>query len=737
MNVKKEEITGVFQTVIFAKNGFFIGLIFTENKTLTVKGNADPEHFKRGMEYRFTGTYIQDKKYGKQFNFNAFAIPEPVTAEAIQRYLRQFKGIGESRARAIVETFGDGAINIIRKDPQEVARQSGINVDILQEAAKQLDTMKEDEQVKLELISLLDGKGFPKNIYQKLIKDLGIAAPGKIKENPFILTKYRGVGFEICDLLWKSLHLPLNDQKRKQAYILYLIESDTTGSTWFEKNKLLSLYTVKFNESSFDNADVICQDFNANIKEMQKRQELAPSGGQYIATLSDYTIEQSIKDNVYRLINNNDDVKIDLSDSTLSESQYEQAVKAVQSGGIGILTGCPGTGKTYTAAQIIKAIKCSVEVCAPTGKAALRIQQAMRDNGLDITAKTIHSLLEAYSEGSGFIFKKNKEKQLKIKLIVVDESSMIDNYLICKLLEACETGTRLLFVGDTNQLPPVGRGAPLRDFISMGLPQGHLTEIRRNAGAIVEACTDIQAGMEFRFNPFPPDDLKNLVYTYSVPNTVNIVNLLNKIEEQEKTLENMQIICALNDKGACNRNNLNEVLKQYYNRDAEQSDRSWNVGDKVICLKNGIADCKTIEPTEEVQVLQDVYGYDKKCRVSNGDIGYIVQINSNETIVRIRETLVKVPRFNETWEESDWDLGYAITCHKSQGSEWKNVIVVLDPSSVYSIGDRNWIYTAISRAKKHCYLMGSKETAARMIQNVKNNERITGFSIECTEADDE
>ena len=714
---KREEIVGIFQCVTYANNGFFIGKIFSNNNLLTIKGNANADDFLIGVEYRFGGAFNDDSKYGRQFCFDSFAIPEPVSAEAIMRYLRQFDGIGATRARAIVMEFGEQSINRIRQAPEEVAQRSGVKEQILISAAQKLDNMTLQEQVRLELMSLLDGKGFPKSTVNHLIKDYDQKAACVVRSNPFVMTKYKGIGFELCDQVWKSLNLPLNDPIRKREYILFLIDSDSTGSTWFDLSSLMSRYNEKFNEGSCECADVVEKDFQVQIMELQNQGVLSDCREGYIARQFNADLEESIQHELTRLMDSPHGMPFEVNQETLSSHQYAEAQKAL-SQNVGILIGSPGTGKTFTAATILKSVPSDrVAVCAPTGKAALRMGESMAQCGVEIEARTIHSLLEAVYTSDGFGFARDQYNPIDADFVVVDESSMIDNYLMEKLLKACWNGTRVLFVGDPHQLPPVGKGAPLRDFITMHVPTGCLTEIRRNSGAIVEACANIKSGEPFPFLSFPPTLEKNLVYTYNTPAAINIVKLLDKLNDQEKKCENLQVIVALNEHGDCSRASLNKILQNYYNRSAEPSDRRWKVGDKVICLTNGIAE--TAEGEKQGPV-----------RVSNGDIGFVRKINQKNTWVELGDRLVIVPRSSDKWNESDWDLGYAITCHKSQGSEWESVIVVLDPAGCLSICDRHWIYTAISRAKKYCYLVGSKETAQRMINRTTLWKRITGFYLE-------
>ena len=417
---------------------------------------------------------------------------------------------------------------------------------------------------------------------------------------------------------------------------------------------------------------------------------------------------------------------------------------------LGLLTGKPGTGKTHTLGVLVAAIvnkygRESVAVAAPTGKAAVRITQALRKAGVEsITAKTIHSLLEIDRnghDGDGWGFKRNERNPLDAKYIFIDESSMLDTDLAAALLGACGWGAHVLLTGDTYQLPPVGHGCPLRDLTAAGVPNGELTEIHRNAGAIVRACHAIAA--ERPWTPARVSDGER-VYPGGIVPALNAdgitpdTNLWHFEESNEKRtagiveqlataaarvygLENVAVLVPTH-KGDLGRIALNARLQTAFNAAGEKAPGGSNpfrVGDPVICLRNGWHPDAVIPRTDHY--------------LANGETGIVREVSDRAAVATFtrpnREVKFNVSKTkppddaNGDSDEdngkgrTDFDLAYAITGHKSQGSEWPVVIVVADGSAgARRVASREWLYTALSRASVLCITVGKLsvvEQAAR------------------------
>lgn len=421
-----------------------------------------------------------------------------------------------------------------------------------------------------------------------------------------------------------------------------------------------------------------------------------------------------------------------------------------------LLTGTPGTGKTYVAAHVARTLLAAgqgpLSVCAPTGKAAVRVTESMRKCGVEIQATTIHTLLEIGRnghDGDGWGFRRNQDNPLPDRFVIVDEPSMLDADLAAALFRACSPGTHVLLAGDPYQLPPVGHGAPLRDLIAAGLPCGMLTEIKRNAGQIVQACARIKDGAMFEVTPaskWQPSTTNNLVHfaTSNADAQVNrVLDLMGKAASAsrlmrerevgepgsaEDPLWQTQVLIATNKGSAVSRRELNRAIQARVNPAEPVEGNLFRHGDKIICLRNGWH-------------LDDGTGF-RDCYVANGEIGIVASAEPGLTRAQFSSPtrLVRIPMAKrraqaeadgeradqgdeiddgaaeaESGTGCDFDLGWAITVHKSQGSEWPTVLVVIDDSSsARRICSREWLYTAISRASAMCVLIGNLSAAQMM-----------------------
>lgn len=431
--------------------------------------------------------------------------------------------------------------------------------------------------------------------------------------------------------------------------------------------------------------------------------------------------------------------------ATLDVSGHQQSIltEAI-SKPLGILTGGPGTGKTYAAARVIGSLidnhgTHAVAVAAPTGKAAVRITEAMSGYGITIRAKTIHSLLRvaSRSEGDGWGFEHDEENPLPYKYVVIDESSMIDCPLAAALFRACGAGTHVLLVGDPCQLPPVGHGAPLRDLIAAGVPTGELTEIRRNSGMIVHACHAIRQGKRFsvcdRLNPETGENLKLLGAGDGEAAIDRVVNALRFLGKQRRAdpVWGCQVVVAVNARSSLSRASVNKRLQTELNPNGEKTaGNPFRVGDKIVCLENGFYPVIQGVPSEF-----NADASDGKVTVANGEQAAVKHVAAGQTIAQLDSParLPRIPRFgngDEAGTGCNWDLAYAISCHKSQGSEWPVVFVMLDEyAGARMVCSREWLYTAISRAKTACLLVGKLPVAYGMIGREAIRKRKT-FLVE-------
>jgi ATP-dependent exoDNAse (exonuclease V) alpha subunit len=432
----------------------------------------------------------------------------------------------------------------------------------------------------------------------------------------------------------------------------------------------------------------------------------------------------------------------------ISDHQREQ-LKLATSGFVGILSGRPGSGKTYTVARFVQALKEEfgeqhIAIATPTGKASVRATAAMNAVGIPLVASTSHSLL-GFS-GSGFAF--NRERPLQFLFVDIDEDSMTDVVMKKAMLEARAEGAHMLFVGDPNQLAPVGHGAPLRDMIFAEIPHGELKEVQRNSGRIVKACGEIIDRGRFttspKLNVAEGENLLLIERANPESQIDTLAALMVRFQRdfaEGKTdavdpIWDCQIIVAVNAKSELGRKPLNAKLQDLLNPDGHRvSGNPFRIGDKIINTKN--SQYKIVAQVKEMLEIDDLPSEPTTCYVANGEQAEVLDVDATKIIARLTspDRVILIPRsVKQVSEEGDspdqgneseestgsgcaWELGYAISGHKSQGSEWPIVIVMVDDyNGAKMVQSKQWLYTAISRAKKTCFLIGQQKTVNQCCQ---------------------
>lgn len=420
----------------------------------------------------------------------------------------------------------------------------------------------------------------------------------------------------------------------------------------------------------------------------------------------------------------------------IDDHQREKLADALVSR-IAVVGGSPGTGKTFATAKLVQAIVSSglvsmadIAVGAPTGKAAVRITAAMQQAGVNLRARTWHSLLGvgvSDDESGDWGFLHNRKNRWSYRVIIGDESSMIDTALMSSILAARPRGCHVLFVGDVHQLPPVGTGAPLRDLIaSNAIGYGELTEIKRNSGGIVEACAAIRDGKPWSGG----DNLQ--VIEQATPDDQMAMALRVIRRAQSKGYDpvwDCQVLVAVNAKSKLSRKEVNQRLQAELNPNPEVKGCPFRLADKVVCLKNGYyTSINPVDPSD------DNAGENNQVFVANGELARVVEIEPKCLIVELSspDRTIRVPRGGKSDGDDSsatgcsWDLAYGLSVHKSQGSEWPIVITMIDEyPGARMICSREWLYTAISRGKDKTFLIGKKLTADGMCARVAIGKRRT------------
>ena len=718
-----------------------VELIGSETKNGTnlgaIKGQVDEDGLIPNQTYRFYGKwqkYKNPRGGGEmQFVFKTFVEAQPHGRAGIVGYLKRAgegNNIGHATANQIYEKFGSDCVRILREQPEVIA--AGIKR--LTEAhciaaSEWLTERKALEDCSIELTNLLDGRGFPKDTARKAVKIWGNKAGEVINKNPYQLIELPGCGFKRCDALYLDLGLDPARLRRQSYCVWHSIASNNDGHTWFT-----AAQAVQGLRGSIGGAEIrprtalrmakriglLSLDAAGAIVVLRETGGAVCDGGEnvWIAEGRKGSNEIELAELIHRQqMKLHGSIWPDVDDiENIDDHQREKLSNALD-GSVAILGGGPGTGKTFVAANLIKSIAedigyDDIAVVAPTGKAAVRISEAMEANQVPLRARTLHSLL-GIGVGTGFAH--NAFNPLELRLILVDETSMVDTNMMFALFDACPVGCHVLLIGDINQLPPVGHGAPLRDMISAGVSYGELTEIKRNSGGIVEACAAIREGRKWEAG----DNLKirkaNSTQGDSMLYTLTEANL-----DGFDPIWDCQVLTAVNEKSPLSRKVLNEILQEELNGESPGHKNSkYKVGDKVVNLKNGYFTLAEDSPDDFEEIDENDKG---EVYVANGELARVVEVAEKYFVAEVQspKRVVRVPA------GGNWDLGYALSVHKSQGSEWPVVIVMIDDyPGARMVCDRSWLYTAISRAKDKCFLIGKKSTADSMCRRNKIDGRKT------------
>lgn len=740
-----------------------IAKFFADGETITAKGELTEGQMHYGLTYRLYGSWKTHNRYGEQFVFDTFVEETPAEREAITLYLQTCDGIGPKTAKLIWDRYGEQSVEMVREQPDAVAAViPRVSAQAMQNASAKLKNLQATERSKMDLLSLFEGKKLPKNLVDKCIAAWGSRAAEFIRTNPYLLMNFRGVGFLKTDALWLSLGRSRAKLKRQTLCIWHAIAKQSSGDTWFPVHVAKTALAQNVSGAAVRFEDAIKLGLRGGVLS----ERVDEHGQRWIAERKRADSEAELADLI-------EEARCDLGTTNMewpspdgldvSDHQREQLRQAL-TGFISILAGSPGTGKTYAAAALIKSIitihgENQVAVCAPTGKAAVRVSEAMAKAGIGLTASTIHSLLVINSYGDGWGFEHGRECPLPYKFIICDESSMIDTDLARSLLSARARGTHVLLIGDPNQLAPVGHGAPLRDMLAAAVPSGSLIEIQRNSGRIVRTCAEIRDHGHFqasaKIDLAAGENLIHIERHSPEQQLETLAAIYTKFQSPGAVTDpiwDIQTVCAVNKKSPLGRKDLNTQLQTLVNATGDRvSGSPFKVGDKIINTKNGWFPAVFEQPTGPVPFdpfetdpfnpLADsrpakTQGSQEKHYVANGEQAEVLAIDPAKTFARLTapDRTIVIPRAAKSDDEGDdsreegdgsesdtgtgctWELGYAISCHKSQGSEWPIVVVLIDEHPrARRVCTKQWLFTAISRAKSWCVTIGKRTVLDEMI----------------------
>ncbi len=720
----EEVLTGTVDHLVFCNddNGWTVLELDTGDAIETVVGVLP--RVQVGENLRLQGGWTEHPSFGRQFKATACESTLPTDAAAILRYLASgaVKGIGPATAAKIVDKFGADSLRILEEEPMELAKIKGITLAKAREMGQSFCS-----QFGLrEVVMTFSGYGLTVNEALRCWKKFGAATIHKIKENPYLLcSSGLYIGFERADQIAMALSGNKTDDNRLEAGIQYVLRHNLgNGHTCLPRDKVIPA-AASLLEVSVDAVE-IATDRMVDTFQL-RQQELGGRPFLFLPRLFEaeafIAVRMRLMTTTCPIEAQDIQLRIDAMERNFhieyEEQQRRAMVEAIATGSL-ILTGGPGTGKTTTLRGIITLLESmgeTVAIAAPTGRAAKRISQL---TGRE--AKTLHRLLEVkWDDSDAPIFDRNEKNPLEADAIVVDEMSMVDVLLFESLLRATKTGCRLILVGDTDQLPAVGAGCVLQDLIDSGtVPVVQLTQVFRQAleSRIVYNAHRIVAGQAMELDNKGDCFFMPRSSAAEVNQTVLDLCCRRLPAAYGYThLNGIQVLCA-GRKGEIGTAEVNRRLQEELNppdkKKAEVTIEGvlLRVGDKVMHNRNNY-DIPWIREDGE-----------NGSGIFNGDIGVLEEVRLREDILTVRYE-DRVATYTKQ-DAQDLELAYAITVHKSQGSEFDAVVLPVFRNTPH-LCYRNLLYTAVTRAKHLLILVGSRETLSKMIENDRKTLRYTGL----------
>lgn len=725
-----ERIEGMVSDIVFKNedNGYTIAHLANEKDDIVIVGCMPTLVVGESIEVE--GKWVNHKTYGAQFEVNKFMPVTPSSLEGIYVYLSSgmIHGIGEKMAKRIIDKFGVNTLDIIQNTPERLEEVEGIG----NKKVKQIVKSYEENRDLRNIIIELSPYGITPNYCLKIYKKYKNKTIEVINKNPYRLAEdIRGIGFKIADNIAEKIGIDKNSKDRIEQGILYALnQSLGSGHTYLPKHVLIE-------ESSkiLDVKGPIIEECIMGLAYDQKI-HLEKSDGDHLIYLIPYYIsENGVCKQIVKLSQCEfDDLNIDIEKEIEKIEKEENiklaknqilAVKESVNSGVVIITGGPGTGKTTTINTIIKVFENNnkeVVLAAPTGRAAKRMSETSNKE-----AKTIHRLLEmGYATDSEELsFFKDEEDPIKADVVILDEVSMVDILLMYSLLRAIKPGTRIILVGDSDQLPSVGAGNVLKDMIDSDVINVvKLNEIFRQAqeSMIVVNAHKINNGEPLYLNSKGKDFffIKRNTNEEILNEIIGLVSeRLPKFYKLDK-LKDIQILSSMR-KGDLGVTNLNSEIQKHLNKpekfkvEENFAKRILRVGDKVMQIKNNYT--KKWETEDQSDSGEGIY---------NGDIGYIYHIDKDKKNVFVIFDQSKIVSYSYD-ELDEIDHSFCTTIHKSQGSEFPVVVIPITWAPPMLL-NRNLIYTAVTRAKKLVVLVGDVKYLEYMIKNNRTNDRYSNLS---------
>ena len=726
------EIRGQITSIIYENeiNGYMVAEFKTAEEETVITGYLP--FINNGDSLKVTGKFVTHQEYGRQFKVETFEKIMPETLDALERYLSGgiITGVGPATAKKIIKKFGEETIHVLRFEPDKLSQVKGINTE---KAVKISEEFTEKWEL-WEIVGFLEKFGISAANSKKVYEAFGKDAVKEIESNPYTLLDITyGVDFKKIDKMALELGIAGNDEKRIESAIRYsLVLASNNGNTCVEKQNLITyvqgLLNVEPNE--IENCMI-------NLKAREKIEIENLEGIEWVYLNTFYACEKNIAEklSILKLAKNikkiknfekkfNDEEK--KSNIILSKKQKE-AIKLVNDNNVCVITGGPGTGKTTIIKFIIEMYKKEgkkVVLCAPTGRAAKRMSEATGEE-----ATTIHRLLSLGKTEETLDIERVDYQIAPIDgdIIIIDEMSMVDVFLMNYILKGLYIGTKLVLVGDINQLPSVGPGNILKDIINSEVIETiELNEIFRQAAQsqIITNAHKVNNGESFL--NIPKEELQDKLQDFFYINETSMEKMLEDVISlcsgrlkkygNYDFFKDIQVLTPTK-KGKLGTKELNIELQNALNPnkkiEKKHGERTFLVGDRVMQIKNNY------------DIYWEKNGRENGTGIFNGELGRISKIDDITKQIEVQFDDEKKAWY-EYSELEQLEHSYSITIHKSQGSEFDVVIMCLPPVAPMLLS-RNLLYTGITRAKKLLIVLGTRSTVEYMIQNTQTKKRNTGL----------
>ena len=726
------EIRGQITSIIYENeiNGYMVAEFKTAEEETVITGYLP--FINNGDSLKVTGKFVTHQEYGRQFKVETFEKIMPETLDALERYLSGgiITGVGPATAKKIIKKFGEETIHVLRFEPDKLSQVKGINTE---KAVKISEEFTEKWEL-WEIVGFLEKFGISAANSKKVYEAFGKDAVKEIESNPYTLLDITyGVDFKKIDKMALELGIAGNDEKRIESAIRYsLVLASNNGNTCVEKQNLITYVQELLNVEPREIENCM---INLKVREKIEIENLEGIEWVYLNTF--YACEKNIAEklSILKLAKNikkiknfekkfNDEEK--KSNITLSEKQKE-AIQLVNDNNVCVITGGPGTGKTTIIKFIIEMYKQEekkVVLCAPTGRAAKRMSEATGEE-----ATTIHRLLSLGKMEETLEMERVDYQIAPIDgdIIIIDEMSMVDVFLMNYILKGLYIGTKLVLVGDINQLPSVGPGNILKDIINSEVIETiELNEIFRQAAQsqIITNAHKVNSGESFL--NIPKEEIQGKLQDFFYINETSMEKMLEDVISlcsgrlkkygNYDFFKDIQVLTPTK-KGKLGTKKLNIELQNALNPnkkiEKKHGERTFLVGDRVMQIKNNY------------DIYWEKNGKENGTGIFNGELGRISKIDDITKQIEVQFDDEKKAWY-EYSELEQLEHSYSITIHKSQGSEFDVVIMCLPPVAPMLLS-RNLLYTGITRAKKLLIVLGTRSTVEYMIQNTQTKKRNTGL----------